>query len=407
MERLKITNWQGRSIDAPGRIPAEFTVGEETLSVKCSDPVYSIGILTGRYEIKNRNALYSFSTSVNIESVRGKAYAVVIQYDGEGGQIAGDYLTPSEDGIYSLSLELAEKCEYIEIELTFYSFGEGEVRFSNPLITAEEKRKHRVVNIATAYFERKWYKEPEKNIETVLEIMEKAAADENKPDIICFTETTYDRGTVNTEKTKWISADSEPVKRVCRKAKETGMYVIFSIHELDGKRKYNTALIISNEGEIVGKYRKTHLTYAEVEDGINPGPELPVFELPFGKIGIMICWDQWFPGVASTLFKKGAEIVFVPTAGNPVPIYCSRAYENGGYLVVSGCYDNMPSASCVVSQKGEIIAAVDDVEKGYAVASIDLDEHKHVDWLSFTSGYGANLYPIDLRRDFIIKEEQI
>ena len=47
------------------------------------------------------------------------------------------------------------------------------------------------------------------------------------------------------------------------------------------------------------------------------------------------------------------------------------------------------------------------MEKGYAVATIDLDEHKYIKWLSFKNGYGANLYPVDLRRDLIIKEEQI
>ena len=397
MERLKITNWQGRSIDAPGRIPAEFTVGEETLSVKCIDPVYSIGILTGRYEIKNRNALYSFSTGVNIESVRGKAYAVVIQYDDEGGQIAGDYLTPSEDGVYSLSLELAEKCEYIEIELTFYSFGEGEVRFSNPLITAEEKRKHRVVNIATAYFERKWYKEPEKNIETVLEIMEKAAADENKPDIICFTETTYDRGVCIPSDERYIPTSHPQLQRVREKAKECGMYVIMGYHEDDNGARYNTAEVISPRGETVRKVHKTHLCYDELTGGMVPGDELSVIELPFGKIAVIICWDQWFPEATRKLVRDGAEMIFVPTGGFPESITRARAYENGVFFIASGCSDGHPESSFITNEHGDIIAAAE--SEGYAVATVDLDAHKYVRYLSFNNGYGRNLYRTDRRDD--------
>ena len=402
---MEFNNWRSEIIE-PGESEISFMTGKK-LNIDIKGEGYACARIKSRMDGISEYSICDITADYELKS-DGREYKfipVITQFDKDGNCLCGDYF--EINGQIHISLKINPSAEYIECEYLLYTFGSASLKVGNISVQPGREKKERKVNVATAYFPRPYTSDHEDVMRSVERILDNASRDENKPDIICFTETTYDRGTVNTEKTKWISADSEPVKRVCRKAKETGMYVIFSIHELDGKRKYNTALIISNEGEIVGKYRKTHLTYAEVEDGINPGPELPVFELPFGKIGIMICWDQWFPGVASTLFKKGAEIVFVPTAGNPVPIYCSRAYENGGYLVVSGCYDNMPSASCVVSQKGEIIAAVDDVEKGYAVASIDLDEHKHVDWLSFTSGYGANLYPIDLRRDFIIKEEQI
>jgi len=402
---MEFNNWRSEIIE-PGESEISFMTGKK-LNIDIKGEGYACARIMSRMDGVSEYSICDITADYELKS-DGREYKfipVITQFDKDGSCLCGDYF--EINGQIHISLKINPSAEYIECEYLLYTFGSASLKVGNISVQPGREKKERKVNVATAYFPRPYTSDHEDVMRSVERILDNASIDENKPDIICFTETTYDRGTVNTEKTKWISADSEPVKRICRKAKETGMYVIFSIHELDGKRKYNTALIISNEGEIVGKYRKTHLTYVEVEDGINPGPELPVFELPFGKIGIMICWDQWFPGVASTLFKKGAEIVFVPTAGNPVPIYCSRAYENGGYLVVSGCYDDMPSASCVVSQKGEIIAAVDDVEKGYAVASIDLDEHKHIDWLSFKSGYGANLYPIDLRRDFIIKEEQI
>lgn len=402
---MKFNNWRS-DIIVPGESEISFLTGDE-LRIDIKGTSYSCARITARLSEVKEYPVYDIRADFNIES-DGKEYKfipVIIQFDKDGNQLCGDYF--EINGCIHNSVRIDEKTEYIESEFLFYSFGNASLNIKNISITPKKEKPRRKVNVATAYFPRPYTSDHEDVMKMVERILDNAAKDENKPDIICFTETTYDRGTVNTEETRWISMDSEPVKRICRKAQETGMYIIFGIHELDGERKYNTSFIVSDKGEIVGKYRKTHLTYVEVEGGINPGEELPVFELPFGKIGIMICWDQWFPGVASALFKKGAEIVFVPTAGNPVPVYCSRAYENGGYLVVSGCHDNLPSASCIVSQLGEIIAEVESVEKGYAVATIDLDEHKYIKWLSFKNGYGANLYPVDLRRDLIIKEEQI
>lgn len=402
---MKFNEWQSEIIEN-GSSEISFAIGK-ALNIDVKGSGYACARIKSRMDDIEGCSVCDICADFSIES-DGEEYKfipVIIQYDKDGNRICGDYF--EINGKIHISLIIKPSAKYLEAEYLLYTFGSASLTINNLIINPGTEKPKRKVNVATAYFPRPYTSDHEDVMRSVERILDNASKDENKPDIICFTETTYDRGLVNTEKTKWIQEDSGPVRRICNKAIEYGMYIIFSIHELSGGRKYNTALIISDKGEIVGKYRKTHLTYEEIECGINPGKELPVFELPFGRIGIMICWDQWFPGVASTLFKKGAEIVFVPTAGNPVPIYRSRAYENGGYIVVSGCQDDTPSASCIVSQMGEIITAVENADKGYAVATIDLDEHKHIDWLSFKSGYGANLYPVDLRRDFIIKEEQI
>jgi len=402
---MEFNNWRSEIIES-GKSEISFLTGD-VLRIDIKGEGYSCAKIVGRLGSVKEYPACDISADYSIESdgVECKFIPVITQLYSNGNRKCGDYF--EVNGNIHISAKIEADVEYIEAEFLFYSFGNATLSIKNINVAPGNEIFSRKVNVATSYFPLSFSSDHEDVMKAVENILDNASKDENKPDIICFTETTYDRGTVGTEKTRWISLDSEPVKRVCHKAKETGMYVIFGIHELDGNRKYNTAFIISDKGEIVGKYRKTHLTYAEVEAGVNPGEELPVFELPFGKIGIMICWDQWYPGVASTLFKKGAEIVFVPSAGNPVPIYRSRAYENGGYVVISGSSVGDPSSSCIVSQRGEVITSVDDIKKGYAVATIDLNEHEYIEWLSFRNGYGANLYPVDVRRDFIIKEEQI
>ena len=81
---------------------------------------------------------------------------------------------------------------------------------------------------------------------------------------------------------------------------------------------YNTAIIIDADGSILGKYRKTHIPddpdYYE-KYYFTPGDlGYPVWETRYGKFGVLICWDQWFPEAARCMALQGAEILFYPTA---------------------------------------------------------------------------------------------
>lgn len=86
-----------------------------------------------------------------------------------------------------------------------------------------------------------------------------------------------------------------------------------SMYELDGKNVYNSTPVINPKGEIVGVYRKRYpwLPYEKSQPGDKPF----VFEIEgIGKVGIMICYDIWFPECARELALKGAELIVVPTA---------------------------------------------------------------------------------------------
>ncbi|PLS18127.1 hypothetical protein CVD28_07465 [Bacillus sp. M6-12] len=76
---------------------------------------------------------------------------------------------------------------------------------------------------------------------------------------------------------------------------------------------YNSALVISRQGEFVGKYDKTHL-WAKENVFFREGMELPVFNLDFGTLGLMICYDGGFPEVSRSLALQGAEIILCPSA---------------------------------------------------------------------------------------------
>lgn len=101
-------------------------------------------------------------------------------------------------------------------------------------------------------------------------------------------------------------------------AKGLGVAIPTSFFERDGHHYYNTLAMIDAEGEIMGTYRKSH-----IPDG--PGYEEKFYFRPgndgfktwdvFGtRIGIGVCWDQWYPETARVLALKGAEVLFYPTA---------------------------------------------------------------------------------------------
>ena len=102
--------------------------------------------------------------------------------------------------------------------------------------------------------------------------------------------------------------------RLCALARKTGQWLVpGSMYELDGDKLYNTAVVISPEGEIVAKYRKM-FPWLPYEAGTTPGEEFCVFDIPdVGRFGLCICYDMWFPEVSRQLAWMGAEVILQPT----------------------------------------------------------------------------------------------
>lgn len=101
-------------------------------------------------------------------------------------------------------------------------------------------------------------------------------------------------------------------------AKELGVVVPVSIFERDGPHYYNSIVIVDAGGKQLGVYRKSHIPdgpgYME-KYYFRPGDTgFKVWDTAFGRIGVGICWDQWFPESARAMAVMGAQVLFYPTA---------------------------------------------------------------------------------------------
>jgi predicted amidohydrolase len=137
-------------------------------------------------------------------------------------------------------------------------------------------------------------------------------------DLVCLPENINTDEVVTEDKWKLIESIPGPTtQRLAEKARQHKVYIAASIAERDGDLRYNTAVLIDRRGEIVAKYRKSHLTISEhLLSGITEGNEFVVHQTDFGRVGLMICWDHHFPEVARILALKGAEMIVLPNAAD-------------------------------------------------------------------------------------------
>ena len=113
-------------------------------------------------------------------------------------------------------------------------------------------------------------------------------------------------------------ADNAAITHFKKLAKELAVVLPISFYEKSGNTFFNSVTVIDADGEILGTYRKTHIPdgipYAE-KFYFTPGDTgFKVWDTKYAKIGVGICWDQWFPECARSMALMGAEILFYPTA---------------------------------------------------------------------------------------------
>ena len=118
--------------------------------------------------------------------------------------------------------------------------------------------------------------------------------------------------------------ENPAVKYFTSFCKENKVVMPISIFERDENVFYNTAVTIDADGRILGIYRKTHIPddhYYQEKFYFTPGDTgFKVFDTAYGRVGVGICWDQWFPETARCLALKGADIILYPTAIGSEPI---------------------------------------------------------------------------------------
>lgn len=349
---------------------------------------------------------YKFSVKCESEACKdiNAAYAMVSLYKEDGSSIARKYADKTDlHGVKECTFKVPEDCVKIGIELGLK--GSGYVRWSKPELEETETSEKRIVRVAsTRLAGAKTTAEALKNIEAVVD-----KAGKQNVDVIIMSEIINDLGCGLPVAETAQTTEGEYCTLMKAKARQYNTYIVMNFHEKDENGIYNTSLLIDRNGEIAGKYRKTHISFGEWEKGITPGEELPVFETDFGRVGMLICWDMYFPETARIMTLKGAELLLVSTVGDPAFRHVSRAMENGVYVAVSGSqYHNLNDCrvkpSKIIAPDGEILAQTDEVGDA-AIAEIDLNDKKQMYWLSIPAAYSVpnNIY-MNERRPELYKE---
>jgi predicted amidohydrolase len=255
----------------------------------------------------------------------------------------------------------------------------SEVRWSGVALSESAPLPSRKVRLATVHFKPKGGKTPEDNCRQYEPLIAEAAR--QKADLVVLGETlTY----VALGKTFADVAEPVPgpsTEYFGRLAKQHNLYIVAGLVERSGHLVYNTAALIGPDGKLVGKYRKVTLPRSEIEGGIAPGTDYPVFDTRLGKVGLMICYDGFFPEVARQLTAGGAEVIAWPVWGcNPL-LASARACENHVY-VVSSTYEDVSRnwmISAVFDHEGKTAAHA---KEWGTVAVAEVDLNRRTRWVS-------------------------
>ena len=210
-------------------------------------------------------------------------------------------------------------------------------------------------------------------------------------------------------------SESTPVLAMQKLAKQYGVAIPASFFERDGQHYYNSLAMIGPDGEIMGVYRKSHIPdgpgYQE-KFYFRPGNSgFKVWDVCGTRIGVGICWDQWYPETARAMALMGAEILFYPTAIGSEPydadLDTSRMWRRAmqGHAV-SNCMPVVASNrigveeeqafyghSFITNEWGDLVTEYSSQETGVLTASFDLDQaRKHRAGMGFFRDRRPELY---------------
>lgn len=191
-------------------------------------------------------------------------------------------------------------------------------------------------------------------------------------------------------------------------AKELAVVLPISFYEKKNYARYNSVAIIDADGEVLGKYRKSHIPDGpgyEEKFYFNPGDTgFKVWQTKYAKIGVGICWDQWYPEAARVMTLMGAELLFYPTAIGSEPQdgsidsknhwqMCMRGHAASNLIPVIASNRigkeededssiNFYGSSFIAGPQGNKIAEANREEETVLVSEFDLDalESQRIEW---------------------------
>ena len=173
----------------------------------------------------------------------------------------------------------------------------SEVRFETTTPPAPRK-----VRLATIHY-RPSGKSPRENCQEFAPLIEEAA--KQKADLVVLGEVVPSVGVQQKTHETAEVIPGPTTDYFGELARKNNLHIVLSLYERDGHLVYNAAVLLGPDGRLIGKYRKVCLPPSEVADGVAPGVDYPVFETKLGKVGLMVCYDGFFPEVARVVEPRG------------------------------------------------------------------------------------------------------
>ena len=261
------------------------------------------------------------------------------------------------------------------VELEFRWAPKARVEWAQVSLTEAPAPAPRIVRLATVHFVPRNAKTPDERRRAFEPMIAEAA--KQHADLVVLPEVvTYGSGSTYADVAEPIPGPSTEFFGAL--AKQHDLYLVPGLVERDGPLIYNVAVLIGPDGKIAGKYRKVCLPRSEIEGGVTPGHDYPVFDTRFGKVGMMVCYDGFFPEVARELSNRGAEVIAWPVMGCNPMLGAARACENHVY-VVSSTHTSAEQnwmVSAIFGHDGKPLAQAKEWGT-IAIAEVDLGKRLH------------------------------
>ena len=226
-----------------------------------------------------------------------------------------------------------------------------------------------------------------------------------------------------------ISIPDQSTERICEAAREAGVYLTIGVNERNSETSnssiYNTLLYVGPDGSILGKHRKLIPTGGErLMWSQGGGDTLVSFDTPIGKLGGLICWENFMPLARNVMYEAGVQLYVAPTWDSSDAWQTAMRYiaREGGMFVI-GCAPGIKSKdipdhyefkkfypkerewinkgrSCIVDPNGNYLAGPLEEEQAILYAEIDMSIIPKQKWLFDVSGHYArpDVFKFEIRQ---------